>query len=96
MEIEFRTNDEILLLVFQRAKVRYENAVLTGNEDLEFEHELIQAELAMMDSLEDPALRQLAREANEPGKRSVEATQELLALSRRIKNLYTLQSHEVH
>jgi hypothetical protein len=81
-----RTNDEMILLLFQRAKIRYETAF--SDEDGELEHEYHQARLAF-DGFDDPVLKALGKEATgNPGKRGIEAEDELLALSRRVKDLY--------
>jgi hypothetical protein len=90
------TNDELLLLRYQRAHVEYHNIALNpDNEDGQYEWEYTNAFWAL-DELEDPILRGLAKEANAPGRRADEARQELLELSCRVKNLYPLQSREVH
>ena len=89
------THDENLLLKFQEAKVRYDNASLYGIEDPEIEHEYCRAMLSL-DDLEDPILKDLARDAQGAGRRAVEAQQELLALSLRVKNLFPLFSHSIN
>jgi hypothetical protein len=89
------TFDENLLLRFQAAKVRYEGASLLQMDDPEIEHEYHQAVLAL-ENLEDPFLKDVAREMNAPGKRATEAEQRLLELSLKVKNLYPLISIRVH
>jgi hypothetical protein len=94
IEIEF-TDDEKLLLMFQKAKVEYTQSALTGDEDCEFEHAYHQA-ILMLENLRDSILQELAKEIQGPGKRSYEAEQELLALSLRVKNLFPLMSHHIN
>jgi hypothetical protein len=96
IETEF-TDDEMLLLMFQKAKVDYERSasVENGDPDCEFERAYHQAVLGL-DNLKDPVLRELAREAQGPGKRAYEAEQKLLELSLRIKNLFPLTSHHIN
>jgi hypothetical protein len=72
--------------------VEYYESAFSDNEDWQYqlgcEHEYVQAELAL-DALEDPILRELARACNQPNQRKAEqAREELLALSRRVKNLF--------
>ena len=85
MESEPRTFDEMILLIFQRAKVGYETTF--SDDDCELEHAYHQARLAF-DNFEDPILKALGKEATGPGRRAIEAEDELLALSRRIADLY--------
>jgi hypothetical protein len=96
IEKEF-TDDEMLLLMFQKAKIEYERSALIENEDpdSEFERAYHQAVLGL-DNLKDPVLRELAREAQGPGKRAYETEQELFELSLRINNLFPLNSHHVN
>jgi hypothetical protein len=87
------TNDERLLLRYQKARIEYYEATFSGNKDWEYQlkadHEYFQAQLALLDDLEDPTLKQLARDACGPSlRRQEEASEELLALSRRIKDLF--------
>jgi hypothetical protein len=89
------TPDESLLLKFQEAKVRRDNAVLYGLDDFEFERDYSEA-LVALSALEDPALRDLARDAQRAGKRAVDAVQQLLELSLRIRNLFPLFSHSIN
>jgi hypothetical protein len=90
------TPDENLLLRFQEAKVRYDNSGVYGIEDPELEHEYCQAVLAL-DNLNDPILRDLARDIQGPStRRAIEAEEELFALSLRVKNLFPLASHRIH
>jgi hypothetical protein len=89
------TPDEALLLEFQGAKVRYDNASLYGIEDSELEHEYHQAVLALA-NIEDGVLRELANDVVAGGKRAVEAEQELFDLSLRVRNLFPLASYLIH
>jgi hypothetical protein len=89
------TPDESLLLDFQRARIRRDGASLLQMDDPEIEHEYSEAILAL-DNLQDPILRDLAKHAQGIGKRAVEAEQELLELSLRVKNLYPLISLRIH
>jgi hypothetical protein len=89
MEIdEPLSNDEKLLLRYQNACTFYFDAVLRGSEDLDFEREYIQSEIAL-DGLDDPILKELALDACGTNvRRREESREELLALSRRVKNLF--------
>jgi hypothetical protein len=106
MEIE--TNDISnadleILLDFQRAKTEYENSCLLPGavtdaevmRAINFESDYVKATLAF-DHFEDATLLALGKEANDCGKRSFEARDELFALSLRIGNLFPLQSHKVN
>lgn len=91
-----READQALLLRYQNASVDYHNAALNpDNEDFQYDWEYTNSFWAL-DELEDPTLRALAGEANAPGRRALEARQELLDISYRLKNLFPLESHEVH
>jgi hypothetical protein len=94
IETEF-TDDEKLLLIFHKTKVEYTHSALTGDTDCEFEHAYHQS-ILMLENLQDPILRDLAKEIQGPGKRSYEPEQELLALSLRVKNLFPLMSHQIN
>jgi hypothetical protein len=89
------TPDEALLLEFQTAKVRYDNASLYGIEDPKLEHEYHQAVLALK-NIEDGVLRELANDVVAGGKRAVEDEQELFELSLRVRNLFPLASYLIH
>ena len=88
------THDESLLLRFQAAKVRYENASLYQIEDPELEHEYCDALLAL-GGLEDPYLLTLAKEAQGGGCQALEAGKKLLDQSFSLRNLFPLDSHRI-
>src|SRR6266853_317810 len=96
MEINDISNADLeILLDFQRAKTEYENscllpAAVTDAEvmrAIEFESVYCRAMLAF-DNFEDATLLALGKEANDCGKRALEATEELFCLSLRIANLF--------
>jgi hypothetical protein len=84
------TNDEALLLRYQKAHVEYHQIALTDPDswDTGYEWEYTHAVWALQEELQDPILRALAQETNIPGPRFYESRNELLELSRRVRNLY--------
>jgi hypothetical protein len=100
---EISNADLEILLDFQRTKVEYEQScflpeAVTDAEVIQainFESDYVKATMAF-DNFEDAILLALGKEANGGGKRAIEATDELFALSLRIGNLFPLQSHKVN
>jgi len=94
---ETLTNDEELLLNFQRAYVELLYARIRGDVGLEYEHIYCQAQLALLDGLTDSILRNLAKDSTGPSiTRSEEASRELVALSRRVVDFYPGLSLEIN
>jgi hypothetical protein len=89
------TSDEALLLKFQAAKVRFDNASLYGIDNREVEHEYQQTVLGL-GNLEDNTLKDLAHDVHTGGTRAIEAEQELFELSLRVRNLFPLASYLIH